>query len=69
MITQATTGISALALKREVGVSYNTASEYYADDERRLSDAVQIDDVYYDGDATEGGEAQRIKYHLLQRYR
>ena len=67
LITQAKTGISALALKREVGVSYNTAWKIKQkimqvmkerDDERKLSGKVQIDDAYYGGER-HGGKRGR----------
>ncbi len=63
LITQAKTGISALALKREIGVSYNTAWRIIQkimqvmkerDDERKLSGKVQIDNAYYGGERHEG---------------
>ena len=59
LITQAKTGISSLALKRGVGVSYNTAWSMKQkimqvmkerDDSQPLSDIVQIDDAYYGGE-------------------
>ncbi len=59
LITQSKIGISALFLKRQVGVSYNTAWRIKQkimqvmkerDDKRQLSGIVQIDDVYYGGE-------------------
>jgi len=67
LITQAKTGISALALKREIGVSYNTAWKIKQkimqvmkeqDDKRKLSGKVQIDDAYYGGER-HGGKRGR----------
>jgi transposase-like protein len=67
LITQAKTGISALALKRQIGVSYNTAWRIKQkimqvmkerDDERQLSGIVQIDDAYYGGER-HGGKRGR----------
>jgi transposase-like protein len=67
LITQAKTGISSLALKREVGVSYNTAWSIKQkimqvmkerDDSQPLSGIVQIDDAYYGGER-HGGKRGR----------
>ncbi|MCK5776955.1 MAG: IS1595 family transposase [Bacteroidales bacterium] len=67
LITQSKTGISALALKRQIGVSYNTAWRIKQkimqvmkerDDQRQLSGIVQIDDVYYGGEL-HGGKRGR----------
>lgn len=67
LITQAKTGISALALKREIGVSYNTAWKVKQkimqvmkerDDQRQLSGIIQIDDAYYGGER-HGGKRGR----------
>jgi transposase-like protein len=67
LIIQAKTGLSALALKREIGVSYNTAWKIKQkimqvmkerDDERKLSGKVQIDDAYYGGER-HGGKRGR----------
>ena len=59
LITQSKIGISALSLKGQVGVSYNTAWRIKQkimlvmkerDDKRQLSGIIQIDDVYYGGE-------------------
>jgi len=59
LITQSKTGVSALALKRELGVSYNTAWSMKQkimhvmkerDDEKPLSGLIQLDDVYWGGE-------------------
>jgi transposase-like protein len=61
MITQSKTGLSALALKRQIGVSYNTAWSMKhkimqvmkeRDDSKPLSGTVQLDDVYWGGQAS-----------------
>jgi transposase-like protein len=63
LITQAKTGISALALKRQVGVSYNTAWGMKhkimqvmkkRDDGKPLSGIIQLDDVYWGGERRGG---------------
>jgi transposase-like protein len=55
LVTQAKTGLSALALKRQIGVSYNTAWSIKQkimqvmkerDDRKPLSGTIQLDDVY-----------------------
>ena len=67
LISQAKTGISALALKRDLGVSYPTAwllhhkiNNAMAQQEavRRLDGAVQLDDAYLGGERS-GGKAGR----------
>jgi len=67
LISQAKTGLSSLALKRQVGVSYPTAwlmqqkiSRAMGQQERthRLSGEVQIDDAYLGGERT-GGKSGR----------
>ncbi len=67
LISQAKTGLSALALKRQLGVSYPTAwlihhklMEAMAKREAgyQLSGAVQVDDAYLGGERT-GGKAGR----------
>ena len=67
LITQSKTGISALSLKRQVGVSYNTAWKVKQkimqvmkekDDSRQLTGIIQIDDVYYGGER-HGGKRGR----------
>lgn len=63
LVTQAKTGLSALALKRQVGVSYNTAWSMKQkimqvmkerDDSKPLSGTVQLDDVYWGGERRGG---------------
>ena len=58
LVTQAKTGLSALALKRQIGVSYNTAwslkqkimqAMKERDDRKPLGGLVQLDDVYWGG--------------------
>lgn len=67
LITQAKTGISSLALKRELGVSYNTAWSMKQkimqvmkerDDSQPLSGTIQLDDAYYGGEL-HGGKRGR----------
>jgi len=67
LISQAKTGISALALKRDLGVSYPTAwllhhkiNNAMAQQEaaRRLGGAVQLDDAYLGGERS-GGKVGR----------
>ena len=67
LITQAKTGISALALKRELGVSYNTAwlvkhkimqAMKERDDSQPLTGTIQLDDVYWGGER-HGGKRGR----------
>jgi len=67
LITQSKAGVSALSLKRQIGVSYNTAWRIKQkimqvmkdqDDKRKLSGIVQIDDVYYGGEL-HGGKRVR----------
>jgi transposase-like protein len=67
LISQAKTGLSALALKRHLGVSYPTAwllhhkinlSMAAQDDTERLSGYVQLDDAYLGGERT-GGKVGR----------
>ncbi len=67
LISQAKTGLSALALKRQLGVSYPTAwllhqkinrAMAQRDSTHRLSGAVQLDDAYLGGERT-GGKAGR----------
>ena len=59
LITQAKTGLSALALKRQIGVSYNTAwslkqkvmqAMKERDDSKPLVGIIQLDDVYWGGE-------------------
>jgi len=67
LLTQSKTGLSALALKREIGVSYNTAWSMKhkimqvmkeRDDSKRLSGVIQLDDVYWGGER-HGGKRGR----------
>lgn len=67
LISQAKTGLSALALKRQLGVSYPTAwllhqrinrAMAQQDSTHRLSGAVQLDDAYLGGERA-GGKAGR----------
>ena len=75
LITQAKTGLSALALKREIGVSYNTAWSMKhkimqvmkeRDDSKPLSGIIQLDDVYWGGERRGGkrgrGSANKIPF-------
>jgi len=64
LLTQNKNGISALSLRRQLGVSYNTAwlikhklmqVMVERDDERPLSGNVQIDDAYWGGERHGGG--------------
>jgi hypothetical protein len=59
LLTQAKTGLSALALKRQIGVSYNTAwslkhkimqAMKERDDRKPLNGIIQLDDVYWGGE-------------------
>ena len=67
LISQAKTGLAALALKRQIGVSYPTAwllhqkinrAMAQQDNTRRLSGEVQLDDAYLGGERA-GGKAGR----------
>ena len=67
LISQAKTGLSALALKRQLGVSYPTAWLLHhkinramaaSDSGHRLEGAVQVDDAYLGGERT-GGKVGR----------
>jgi hypothetical protein len=67
MISQAKTGLSALALKRQLGVSYHTAWMIHhkliytmqrRDGRYLLAGIVQIDDAYFGGELS-GGKAGR----------
>lgn len=73
LITQSKTGISALALMRQLGVSYNTAWSVKhkimqvmkeEDDRHPLGDIVQVDDVYYGGER-HGGKRGRGSAHKV----
>ena len=63
LITQAKTGLSAFALKRQIGVSYNRACSMKQkimqvmkerDDSKPLSGTIQLDDVYWGGERRGG---------------
>lgn len=63
LITQAKTGIAAIALSKQIGVSYNTAWQMKqkvmqvmkeADDKHPLSGIIQVDDVYWGGENSGG---------------
>ena len=63
LITQAKTGISALSLRRQLGISYNTAWSIKhklmqvmkeRDDSQPLSGIIQLDDVYWGGEQRGG---------------
>lgn len=63
LLTQAKTGLSALALHRQLGVSYNTAWSIKhklmqvmkeRDDGKPLSGVIQLDDVYWGGECRGG---------------
>ena len=67
LIAQAKTGLSALALHRQLGVSYNTAWSIKQklmqvmkerDDSKLLSGTIQLDDVYWGGER-HGGKTGR----------
>ena len=67
LLTQCKNGLSALALKREIGVSYNTAWSMKhkimqvmkeRDDSRPLQGLIQLDDVYFGGEL-QGGKTGR----------
>jgi transposase-like protein len=67
LTTQAKTGLSALALKRQIGVSYNTAWSMKQkimqvmkerDDRKPLTGIIQLDDVYWGGEQ-QGGKRGR----------
>ncbi len=75
LITQSKTGLSALELKRQIGVSYNTAWSMKQkimqvmkerDDSRPLSGTIQLDDVYWGGERHGGsrgrGSENKIPY-------
>ena len=63
LVTQAKTGLSALALMRQIGVSYNTAwsvkqkimqAMKERDDGKPLGGIIQLDDVYWGGERRGG---------------
>jgi hypothetical protein len=75
LITQAKTGLSALALMRQTGVSYNTAWSMKhkimqvmkeRDDSKPLSGTIQLDDVYWGGERRGGkrgrGSANKVPF-------
>jgi transposase-like protein len=75
LVTQAKTGLSALALKRQLGVSYNTAWSMKhkimqvmkeRDDSKPLSGIIQLDDVYWGGERRGGkrgrGSANKVPF-------
>ncbi len=75
LIVQSKTGMSALELKRQIGVSYNTAWSMKQkimqvmkerDDSHPLSGTVQLDDVYWGGERHGGsrgrGSENKIPY-------
>ena len=70
LITQSKTGMSALELKRQVGVSYNTAWSMKQkimqvmkerDDKKPLSGVIQLDDVYWGGELHGGSRGRGSK--------
>lgn len=75
LITQAKTGISALSLKRQIGVSYNTAWSMKhkimqvmkeRDDSKPLTGVIQLDDAYLGGERHGGkrgrGSANKVPF-------
>jgi len=67
LITQSKTGVSALELKRQLGVSYNTAWSVKQkimqvmmerDDRKQLSGTIQVDDVYWGGEHRGGSRGR-----------
>lgn len=75
LITQSKTGLSALALKRQIGVSYNTAWSMKhkimqvmkeRDDGKPLGGVIQLDDVYWGGERRGGkrgrGSANKVPF-------
>lgn len=71
LLTQAKTGFSALALHRQLGVSYNTAWSIKhklmqvmkeRDDRKPLTGVIQLDDVYWGGECR-GGKRGRGSPH------
>ena len=64
LVTQSKNGISAMGLKRQLGVSYNTAwavkhklmqAMRELDDSQPLQGTVELDDAYLGGEASGGG--------------
>lgn len=75
LITQAKTGVSALSLKRQIGVSYNTAWSMKhkimqvmkeRDDSKPLAGIIQLDDAYLGGERRGGkrgrGSANKVPF-------
>lgn len=75
LITQAKTGISALSLMRQIGVSYNTAWSMKQkimqvmkerDDTKPLKGVIQLDDAYWGGERRGGkrgrGSANKVPF-------
>ena len=75
LITQAKTGLSALSLKRQIGVSYNTAWQMKQkimqvmkerDDNKPLCGTIQLDDAYWGGERRGGkrgrGSANKVPF-------
>ena len=75
LVTQAKTGLSALELKRQIGVSYNTAWSMKhkimqvmkeRDDSKPLRGIIQLDDVYWGGERRGGkrgrGSANKVPF-------
>mgnify|MGYP000444467178 CR=1 FL=1 len=75
LISQAKTGVSSLALMRQLGVSYNTAWSLKhkimqvmkeRDDSQPLSGIIQLDDVYWGGERRGGkrgrGSANKVPF-------
>ena len=67
LVTQSKTGVSALELRRQIGVSYNTAWSMKQkimqvmkerDDSRPLSGTIQLDDVYWGGERHGGSRGR-----------
>lgn len=67
LLTQAKTGLSALSLRRQLGVSYNTAWSVKQkimqvmkerDDSKKLTGVIQLDDVFWGGER-HGGKGGR----------
>ncbi len=75
LITQAKTGVSALSLMRQIGVSYNTAWSMKQkimqvmkerDDSKPLTGVIQLDDAYWGGERRGGkrgrGSANKVPF-------
>lgn len=70
LVTQSKTGLSALELKRQINVSYNTAWSMKQkimqvmkerDDSQPLSGTIQLDDVYWGGERRGGSRGRGSK--------